>query len=34
MNEETVNILTQKKLYAMIVKGDILEIVNLDKVKG
>lgn len=34
MNEETVNILTQKKLYAMIVKGDILEIVNFDKVKG
>lgn len=34
MKEETVKLLTRKKLYAMVFRGDILEIVNLEDIKG
>lgn len=34
MKEETINILTKNKLYAMVVKGDILEIVNFEKINS
>jgi len=32
MAESTINKLTKEKIYAMVVKGDILEIVNLKEV--
>jgi len=34
MEETTISTLTKRNIYAMIVKGDILEIVNFDKVKS
>ncbi|WP_369018052.1 hypothetical protein QBE54_09995 [Thermatribacter velox] len=33
MKEETVKLLTRKKLYAMVFRGDILEIVNFEDVR-
>lgn len=33
MKQETVDKLTRRGIYAMVVKGDILEIVNLEKMK-
>ncbi|MGB9900436.1 MAG: hypothetical protein ACPLEW_06410, partial [Pseudothermotoga sp.] len=32
LNENTVNLLTRSGIYAMVLKGDILEIVNFDQV--
>jgi len=34
MDESTVEALTEKGIYAMVVKGDILEIVNFESLKG
>ncbi len=34
MDESTINLLTKKGLYAMVMKGDMLEIVNFDKIKN
>ena len=33
MSESTIESLTKNNIYALIVRGDILEIVNFDKVK-
>ncbi len=34
MEETTISTLTRRNIYAMIVRGDILEIVNFEKIKG
>lgn len=34
MDDGTINLLTKKGLYAMVMKGDMLEIVNFDKIKS
>ncbi len=34
MKKETIDMLTKNKLYAMVVKGDILEIVNFEKINS
>ncbi|NLJ48350.1 MAG: hypothetical protein GX428_02005 [Candidatus Atribacteria bacterium] len=34
MSKETVHLLTKKRIYAMVFKGDILEIVNYDEFSG
>ncbi|NSW77025.1 MAG: hypothetical protein HPY68_09715, partial [Candidatus Atribacteria bacterium] len=34
MSDQTVALLTRKKIYAMVFRGDFLEIVNLEALRG